>query len=48
MYLVCSENKGTGQLCRYHAADLHFYFRIYAKSRFPNDVDHLVKWPSHL
>ena len=37
LYLY-SENKGADQLQGNHAADLHLYFRIYAKSRFSHDA----------
>ena len=28
LYCLCSKNKGTDQMCCYHAADLHLCFRI--------------------
>ena len=40
LYYLCSENKGTDQLCGDRAADLHLCFRIYAKSRFSHDAAH--------
>ena len=42
MYL-CSENKGADQMRSYGAADLRLCFRIYAKSRFSQDVAPLTK-----
>ena len=36
LYYLCSENKGTDQLCGYREADRVFVF-AYAKSRFSHD-----------
>ena len=41
LYHLCSENKGTDQLCGYGAADLHLFFFTYAKSRFSKDTAHV-------
>ena len=34
LYYLCSENKGTDQLCSYWAADLHLCFRICKRQVF--------------
>ena len=33
-YYLCSETKGTDQLCSFHAADLHLCFHICKKADF--------------
>ena len=47
---MCSQNKGTDQLCSHRAADLRHFF-AYAKIRFSHDTAHAhiiykeVSWP---
>ena len=38
-YYLCSENKGTDQLCGYRAADLHLCFGI-----FSHNTAHTTVW----
>ena len=41
MNFLCNEDKGIDQLRVYQAADLRFWFHMYAENRFRHDKAHM-------